>query len=110
MSRIGKSPIPVPAGVEVTTSGAVGRVKGSKGSMEHRMPAGISMSIADGVLTVERENDDRPTKALHGLSRSLVNNMVVGVSEGFRKDLEIVVEFMEALELAVFVVLQCHWH
>jgi large subunit ribosomal protein L6 len=90
MSRIGKTPNTVPSGVEVSSVGATVTVKGSKGTLEHTLPAGISMSVDDGVITVERENDERTSKALHGLSRSLVNNMVIGVTKGFRKDLEIV--------------------
>ncbi len=90
MSRIGKSPITIPDGVDVSISGSTVSVKGSRGSLDHTLPEGISATLEDGILTVERANEERPTKALHGLSRSLVNNMVVGVSQGFRKDLEIV--------------------
>ncbi|MDA3039356.1 MAG: 50S ribosomal protein L6 [Actinomycetota bacterium] len=90
MSRIGKAPITIPAEVEVAISGSTISVKGARGSLEHTVPEGITVALEDGVLTVGRVNDERPTKALHGLSRSLVNNMVVGVSQGFRKDLEIV--------------------
>jgi large subunit ribosomal protein L6 len=90
MSRVGKAPIAVPDGVEVSVSGARVSVKGPKGSLDHELPEGISASLEDGVLNVSRSNEERPTKALHGLSRSLVNNMVTGVSQGFRKDLEIV--------------------
>ncbi len=90
MSRIGKAPITIPAEVEVSISGSQVSVKGTRGNLEHTLPEGITAVLEDGVLTVGRVNDERPTKALHGLSRSLVNNMVVGVSQGFRKDLEIV--------------------
>ena len=90
MSRIGKAPITIPAEVEVSISGSQVSVKGARGNLEHTLPEGITAVLEDGVLTVGRVNDERPTKALHGLSRSLVNNMVVGVSQGFRKDLEIV--------------------
>ena len=90
MSRIGKAPITIPAEVEVAISGSTISVKGARGSLEHTVPEGITVALEDGVLTVGRVNDERPTKALHGLSRSLVNNMVVGVSQGLRKDLEIV--------------------
>ncbi|MFT7600084.1 MAG: large subunit ribosomal protein L6 [Acidimicrobiales bacterium] len=90
MSRIGNAPIDVPAGVEVSISGPEVKVKGSKGTLEHTLPEGITIALDEGVLAVSRANDERGTKALHGLSRSLVNNMVIGVSEGFRKDLEIV--------------------
>lgn len=90
MSRIGNEPINLPSGVEVSISGQSVSVKGPKGSLEHTVPETISVTVDDGVLTVARANEEREVRALHGLSRSLINNMVVGVSEGFRKDLEIV--------------------
>jgi len=90
MSRIGKSPIPVPAGVEVSTSGQQVSVKGPKGQLSIELPEGLSLSVDEGSATVARTNDDRSQRALHGLNRSLVNNMVIGVSEGFVKNLEIV--------------------
>ncbi len=90
MSRIGKAPISIPAGVEVTVSGSDVTVKGSKGSLTHTVPEVISVSVDDGVVSVARATEERSSRALHGLSRSLINNMVIGVSEGFRKDLEIV--------------------
>ena len=90
MSRVGNAPITVPSGVEVSISGADLTVKGPKGTLEHTIPESISLSVDGGVVTVGRDNDERQTKALHGLTRSLVNNMIIGVSEGFRKDLEIV--------------------
>ena len=90
MSRIGNTPITVPSGVEINISGSNVSVKGPKGSLDHTLPESISASLEDGTLTVARENDERQSKALHGLTRSLVANMVVGVSEGFRKDLEII--------------------
>ena len=90
MSRIGNSPITVPAGVEVSTSGQHVTVKGSKGSLTIELPEGLSLSVEDGTATVARSSDDRSQRALHGLNRSLVNNMVIGVSEGFVKNLEIV--------------------
>lgn len=90
MSRIGKAPIQLPNGVNVTIEGNTVSVTGPKGSLTHEIPEGISVSLDDGVLTVERANDARHTRALHGLNRSLINNMIVGVSTGFRKDLEIV--------------------
>jgi len=90
MSRIGKAPITVPSAVEVSVSGQTVSVKGPKGTLEREIPEVISVSLEDGTLTVERANEERQTKALHGLTRSLINNMVVGVSDGFRKDLEIV--------------------
>jgi large subunit ribosomal protein L6 len=90
MSRIGKSPIPVPSGVDVTLDGRVVRVKGPQGSLEREIPGEITVRQEDSTLHVERPNDERQNRALHGLTRSLVNNMVVGVTAGFTKELEIV--------------------
>src|SRR5687767_5050221 len=90
MSRIGKAPITVPSGVDVTINGGHVTVKGPKGTLERTLPATITVRQEDGALLVERPDDERQNRALHGLSRSLLNNMVVGVTEGFRKDLEIV--------------------
>jgi large subunit ribosomal protein L6 len=90
MSRVGRSPIIVPKGVEVSIAGAHITVKGSKGTLERDIPGEITVREEDGQLIVERPNDERQNRALHGLVRSLVNNMVVGVNEGFRKELEIV--------------------
>ncbi|MGH1493885.1 MAG: 50S ribosomal protein L6 [Acidimicrobiales bacterium] len=108
MSRIGKSPIPVPSGVEINVSGQDITVKGPKGSLDHTLPDAISLEMGDGEASVTRADDERESKALHGLSRSLVNNMVIGVSEGFRKDLEIIgvgyranAKGKDALELAL---------
>jgi len=90
MSRIGKNPIPVPSGVDVTLDGRVVRVKGPQGSLEREIPGEITVRQEDSTLLVERPNDERQNRALHGLTRSLVNNMVVGVTAGFTKELEIV--------------------
>jgi large subunit ribosomal protein L6 len=90
MSRVGRSPIIVPKGVEVSIAGAHITVKGPKGTLERDIPGEITVREEDGQLLVERPNDERQNRALHGLVRSLVNNMVVGVSDGFRKELEIV--------------------
>ena len=90
MSRIGNTPITVPSGVEINLSGADLMVKGPKGTLSHVIPETISVSVDDATVVIERADDERQSKALHGLTRSLVNNMVVGVSEGFRKDLEII--------------------
>ncbi len=90
MSRIGTSPIPIPSGVEVAVSGNQVTVKGPKGSLDHQLPEAITVAVEDGTISVGRANDERESRALHGLTRSLVNNMVVGVNEGFRKDLEII--------------------
>ncbi len=90
MSRIGKNPIPVPADVQIDIEGTKVTVKGPRGTLQHTIPEIVSLSLDEGILTVARANDERTSRALHGLTRSLVNNMVVGVSQGFRKDLEIV--------------------
>jgi large subunit ribosomal protein L6 len=89
VSRIGKSPITIPSGVEASVSGSIVTVKGPKGQLTQELPAGISATVDDGVLTVDRADDERQSRALHGLSRSLVANMVTGVTEGFVKSLEI---------------------
>ncbi|WP_300343372.1 50S ribosomal protein L6 [Nesterenkonia sp.] len=90
MSRIGRLPITVPSGVEVTLDGREIRVKGSKGELSRTIAEGISVEIEDGTITVTRPNDEREYRSLHGLTRSLINNMIIGVTEGFTKKLEIV--------------------
>ena len=90
MSRIGKSPIPVPSGVDVTVSGRSITVKGPKGSLEREVPGTITIRQEGDELLVERPDDERQTRAMHGLVRSLVNNMVIGVTDGFTKELEII--------------------
>jgi large subunit ribosomal protein L6 len=90
MSRIGRSPIPVPSGVDVTVSGRHVTVKGPRGTLERDLPGEITARTDDGTVLVERPNDERHNRALHGLSRTLLNNMVLGVSTGFDKQLEIV--------------------
>jgi large subunit ribosomal protein L6 len=90
MSRVGQAPIAIPAGVDVKIEGRVVTVKGPKGELTRTVPATISVRHVDGQLLVARPNDERDNRALHGLTRSLVNNMVVGVTDGFRKQLEIV--------------------
>ncbi len=90
MSRIGRTPIPVPDGVDIDISEGHVKVKGPKGTLERDLPRDITIRQDDGMLLVERPDDERAHRALHGLTRSLVNNMVVGVTIGFRKDLEIV--------------------
>ncbi len=90
MSRIGKAPIEVPSGVDITISGQTVEVKGSKGTLTHALPDVISASVEDNTLTIDRANEERQSRALHGLSRSLVANMVEGVSNGFKKELKIV--------------------
>ena len=91
MSRIGKLPVPVPSGVDVQLDGSVVTVKGPKGTLSHTVAEPITVARSeDGTLEVQRPNDERRSKALHGLSRTLINNMVVGVTEGYEKKLEIV--------------------
>ena len=90
MSRVGRSPITVPSGVTVTLSGATVSVKGPQGTLERTLPQGISIAQEGDTLVVSRPDDERRHRALHGLSRSLVANMVSGVTEGFTKELEIV--------------------
>ena len=90
MSRIGKLPIAVPSGVDVAIDGAHVTVKGPKGTLSHTVAAPIIVEKGEGVLDVKRPDDERESKALHGLTRTLVNNMVVGVTEGYEKKLEIV--------------------
>ena len=90
MSRIGKLPITVPSGVDVAIDGRTVTVKGPKGTLSHTVAAPITVEQGEGVLDVRRPNDERESKALHGLTRTLVNNMVVGVTEGYEKKLEIV--------------------
>ncbi len=89
MSRVGTSPIPVPSGVDVSISGADITVKGPKGSLDLTLPGEITLRQEGDELLVERPNDERQNRALHGLIRSLVNNMVEGVTNGFKKELEI---------------------
>lgn len=90
MSRVGRAPIPLPKGVEVKVEGKKVTVKGPKGTLEYSIAEELTVSQQDGDLVVERSNDERECRALHGLTRSLLNNMVVGVSEGFRKELDII--------------------
>ena len=90
MSRVGKNPIPIPSGVDISVDGAVVTVKGPKGTLSHELPEAITVRQDEGTLLVERTDDERRNRALHGLMRALVANMVTGVTDGFRKDLEIV--------------------
>ena len=90
MSRIGKTPIAVPGTVDVTIDGAFVTVKGPKGSLSRTVPGAISVRRDEGTLLVERPNDERQNRSLHGLTRTLVSNMVVGVTDGFSKELEII--------------------
>ena len=90
MSRIGKLPIAVPSGVDVAIDERLVTVKGPKGTLSHQVAAPITVEKSDGVLEVKRPDDERISKSLHGLTRTLINNMVVGVTEGYEKKLEIV--------------------
>ena len=90
MSRIGQAPIPVPTGVDVTIDGQDITVTGPKGTLSRTIAPTITVSQDDGALSVTRPDDERQNRALHGLTRSLINNMVVGVTDGFRKQLDIV--------------------
>lgn len=90
MSRIGKQPITVPAGVDVVIDGRTVTVRGPKGTLSHTLPEPITVHrVQDGTLVVQRPDDERRSKSLHGLSRTLVNNMVFGVSQGYEKRMEI---------------------
>ena len=89
MSRVGKQPIAIPSGVTITVDDAKVTVNGSKGSLEQFTMPGIRIKQEENNLFVERENDERQNRARHGLMRSLINNMVTGVSQGFEKKLEI---------------------
>ncbi len=90
MSRIGKKPIPVPAGVKIALEDSTVRVEGPKGKLSQAIPAGVSVSVDSNVLTVARSSDERSVRALHGLTRALIANMVHGVKEGFERKLDIV--------------------
>ena len=89
MSRIGKKPIAVPAGVEVKIDGHTVTVKGPKGTLSRKLNPAIDVKVEDGQVNVIRPNDEKESRSLHGLCRTLVNNMVVGVTQGFEKKLEI---------------------
>lgn len=90
MSRIGRLPISVPAGVEVAVDGSMVKVNGPKGALTQTVAAPITVVVEDGTVQVSRPNDERESRALHGLTRTLIANMVQGVSEGYSKQLEIV--------------------
>ncbi len=89
MSRIGAQPIKIPPGVDITIDGDEVRVKGPKGQLTQRVPSEMTVQIAEGQVVVTRPNDEKPSKALHGLTRTLIANMVEGVTNGYRKTLEI---------------------
>lgn len=90
MSRIGKKPIAIPSGVDIKIDGRKVTVKGPKGSMSYEHPELVSVQMAEGVLNVQRANDTKQARAFHGLSRSLISNMVTGVSAGYQRVMELV--------------------
>jgi large subunit ribosomal protein L6 len=90
MSRIGRLPITVPAGVEVKIDGNVVSVKGAKGELTHTVAAPIAVTLDENTISVTRPNDERASRSLHGLTRTLISNMIIGVTEGYEKKLEIV--------------------
>ena len=100
MSRIGKTPIEIKAGVEISISESFIEVKGPKGSLGQKLPEGISVEKQEEILVVSRSNDLRETKALHGLIRSLINNMVVGVTDGYQKELELQLGFSHPVKFS----------
>ena len=89
MSRIGRLPVAIPSGVDITIDGQAVTVKGPKGELSHVVAEPITVEQADGTVEVKRPNDERQSRALHGLTRSLINNMVLGVTEGYEKKMEI---------------------
>jgi large subunit ribosomal protein L6 len=90
MSRIGRQPIPVPSGVDVNVDGRRITVKGPKGELSHTVVEPIEVKLEDGTINVARPNDENEARARHGLTRALINNMVVGVTQGYSKTLEII--------------------
>ncbi len=90
MSRVGKKPIDIPLGIDVQVKQDVIKVKGPKGELKYTFPEGIKIAVSDGKVLVERDNDSKSYRALHGLARSLVSNMVTGVSQGYTRVLEII--------------------
>lgn len=90
MSRVGKAPISIPAGVEVKLNDGVVTVKGKLGELRQELSNNVELVFEDGSLTVNRKNDEKQSRADHGLFRALINNMIIGVSEGFEKKLELV--------------------
>ena len=90
MSRIGQNPINIPAGVNIDLKGTLVKVKGQKGSLEYQVHRDMNISEKDGTVLVNRNSDAREQRAIHGTTRQMIHNMVVGVSEGFSKELEII--------------------
>ena len=90
MSRIGRKPITIPSGVKISQKGRLMEIEGGKGKLSWDVPDGISAKVEEQTILVERKNDEKSVKALHGLARSIISNMVTGVSDGFTRTLEIV--------------------
>jgi large subunit ribosomal protein L6 len=90
MSRIGKAPITIPSGVEITTDGNVVKVKGKKGELSQKMEDSVTLHLEDSVITFTRKSDAPGDRSKHGLYRALVQNMIIGVSEGFKKEMEVI--------------------
>ena len=89
MSRIGRTPIPVPAGVDVKIADGVVTVKGAKGTLTQKIHPNMTVTLENGEVLVTRPNDEKENRSLHGLTRSLIANMVIGVTQGFQKELEV---------------------
>lgn len=89
MSRIGRKPINIPAGVEVKCDNGVITVKGPKGELSYKANPSMTVEIKDGTIEVSRPNDNKENRSLHGLTRTLINNMVIGVTEGYKKELKV---------------------
>lgn len=89
MSRIGRAPIEIPAGVEVTCNGNVVTVKGPKGTLSHNVHPDMTVTVEGNTIHVTRPSDDKMHRSLHGLTRTLIHNMIIGVTEGFKKELEV---------------------
>ena len=89
MSRIGRKPIPVPAGVDVKIADGVVTVKGAKGTLTQKIHPNMTVTLENGEVLVTRPNDEKENRSLHGLTRSLIANMVIGVTQGFQKELEV---------------------
>jgi large subunit ribosomal protein L6 len=89
MSRIGKQPVSIPGGVDIKINGSEVSVKGPKGQLQWRVPQSVTVAVKDGKIYFQRQDDSKPKKALHGLARSIVANMVAGVVNGFKRELEL---------------------
>ena len=89
MSRIGRAPIEIPAGVEVTCSGTLVTVKGPKGTLTHNVHPDMTVTVEGNTIHVTRPSDDKLHRSLHGLTRTLIHNMIIGVTEGFKKELDV---------------------